>query len=182
MKTEKKYSLMIWAIVLLAVMNISTLATILYHKYESDITETVSGPKQLETDSEKFRGRYFRDQLNLNREQMEKFRRINPAFRPKARNITIELAQKRKQMLIEMAAEKSDTLILNALSDSIGQLHSNLKKITYKYYQEIKNICDKGQQQKLEQIFDEMFTNDTQMGYPGRGGQRGGQQGRRFNN
>lgn len=175
---------MIWAIVLLAVMNISTLATILYHKYESDITETVSvsGPKQLETDSEKFSGRYFRDQLNLNREQMDKFRKINPTFRPEARNITIELAQKRKQMLIEMTAEKSDTLILTALSDSIGQLHSDLKKITYKYYLEIKGICDPEQQRKLEQIFGEMFTNDTQMGYPGRGRQRGGQQGRRFNN
>jgi Spy/CpxP family protein refolding chaperone len=184
MKTENKYSLMIWAIAILAIMNISTLMTLLYHKYQSDTTETISAsdPKQLETDSEKFSGRYFRDQLNLSREQMDKFREINPAFRPKARDITIELATRRKQMLIEMAATKSDTIRLNALSDSIGQLHSNLKKITYQYYLEIKNICDPEQQLKLEQIFGEMFNKDSQMGYPGRGRQRGMQQGRRFNN
>jgi len=184
MKTGNKFSLMIWAIVILAVMNVSTLVTIMYHKYQSDKIETISGsdPKQLETDSEKFSGRFFRDQLNLNREQMDKFKKINPVFRPKARDITIELAEKRKQMLIEMAADKSDTTRLNAISDSIGQLHSNLKKITYKYYLQIKGICDPEQQRKLEQIFGEMFTNDSQLGYPGKGGQRGWQQGRRFNN
>ncbi|MCX6236859.1 MAG: periplasmic heavy metal sensor [Bacteroidia bacterium] len=184
MKTENKYTLMVWAIVILTVMNISTVATIVYHKYQSEKAETiaVSDQKQLETDSEKFSGRYFRDQLNLSREQMDKFKEINPVFRPKARDITIELAQKRKQMLIEMAAAKSDTARLNALSDSIGQLHSNLKKITYRYYLEIKSICDPEQQRKLEQIFGEMFTNDSQLGYPGKGGPRGGRQGKRFNN
>ena len=161
MKTENKDTLMVWAIVILAIMNISTVATIMYHKYKSGKVETiaVSDQKQLEANSEKFSGRYFRDQLNLNGEQMDKFKEINPVFRPKARSITIELAQKRKQMLIEMAAAKSDTLRLNALSDSIGQLHSNLKKITFQYYLEIKNICDPEQQQKLEQLFGESLVN-----------------------
>ena len=175
---------MVWAIVILAVMNISTLASIMYHKYQSEKTETisVSEQQQLEADSEKFSGRYFRDQLNLSSDQMDKFKEINPVFRPKARNITIELAEKRKQMLNEMSAEKSDTLRLNALSDSIGQLHSNLKIITYRYYMEIKSICNQEQQRKLEQLFGEMFANDSPMGYPGKGGQRGWQHGRRLNN
>ena len=175
---------MVWAIVILAVMNISTLATIMYHKYQSAKAETtsVSDQKRLEADSEKYSGRYFRDYLNLRSEQMDKFKEINPVFRPKARYITIELAGKRKQMLIEMAAAKSDTARLNALSDSIGQLHSDLKKITYRYYIEIKSICDPEQQKKLEQLFGEMFTNDSQLGNPGNGGPRGGGQGRRFNN
>lgn len=175
---------MAWAIVLLALMNISTIATIMYHKYLAGTTETnsVTDQKQLEADSEKFSGRYFRDQLDLNREQMEKFSRINPVFRPKARKITIELAEKRKQMLLEMAASKSDTLRLNALSDSIGRLHSDLKKVTYAYYLDLKTLCDQEQKSKLEQLFSEMFTNDAPMGYPGAGGQRGRQQGRRFNN
>ena len=85
-------------------------------------------------------------------------------------------------MLVEMSAVNSDTTRLNALSDSIGQLHSDLKKITYRYYLEIKGICSPDQQRKLEQIFGEMFTNDSQLGSPGSGGPRGRQQGRRFNN
>jgi hypothetical protein len=85
-------------------------------------------------------------------------------------------------MLIEMAAIKSDTSRLNMLSDSIGHLHSNLKKLTYGYYLDIKNICNPEQQKKLEQLFGEMFTNDAPMGFPGRGMHGGGQHGKRFNN
>jgi Spy/CpxP family protein refolding chaperone len=184
MKAENKHNLMVWAIVVLAVMNISTLATILYHQHQSGKSETgmLQDPKQLEANAGKFSGRYFRDQLNLTNEQMERFREINPVFRLQARDITIELAQKRKQMLVEMAALKSDTSRLNALSDSIGHLHCNLKKITYRYYLDIKKICNPEQQRKLEQLFGEMFTNDAPMGFPGKGGPRGWQQGKRLNN
>ena len=184
MKTENKYSMMVWAIVVLAVMNISTIVTIVYHKYQSEKVEVSLGDdkKQTEADLERFSGRYFRDELNMSNTQMEKFKEINPVFRPKARNITIELAEKRKQMLAEMAAIKSDTSRLNALSDSIGQLHSELKKITYRYYMEIKSICNSEQQKKLEQIFGEMFTNDAPLGSSGKGGPRGWQHGKRFSN
>ena len=170
--------MMAWAIVILAVMNISTIATVMYHKYQPEKILTVTSQKQLEVDSEKFSGRYFRDKLNLNIDQMVKFRTMNPVFRPQARDITMELAKKRKQMLVEMAASVSDTAKLNALSDSIGQLHSDLKKVTYKYYIEIKNICDTTQQRKLEELFNEMFTNDSQLGFSPMGGPRGMQQGR----
>ena len=184
MKAENKHSLMVWAIVILAVMNISTGITIAYHQRQSKKMEMnpATDQKQLEANSEKFSGRYFRDQLNLNNEQMDKFREMNPIFRPKARDITIELVHKRKQMLFEMAAVKSDTSRLNALSDSIGILHRNLKIITYRYYLDIKGICDLEQQKKLEQLFGDMFTNDAPMGFPGKGGPRGGLQGKRFNN
>jgi Spy/CpxP family protein refolding chaperone len=183
MKAENKHSLMIWAIVVLAVMNISTLATILYHTYQSK--ELIANQTQLEVDTEKFSGRYFRDHLNLNSEQMDQFREFNRPFRQEARNITIELAQKRKEMIEEMAVSNSDTIRLNMLSDSIGKLHSSLKKLTYNYYLSLKNICDKEQQVKLEMLFREMFINDVPMGFPGggmhRGMHQGRQQGKRFN-
>jgi len=184
MKAENKNSKLVWAIVVLAVMNVSTILTVVYHKVKSNQTEVAqsSDTKQLEADAEKFSGRYFRDQLNLSSDQMEKFKVINPTFRPKARNITIELANKRKEMLAEMAALKSDTSRLNALSDSIGRLHSDLKKISYKYYLGIKSICDQEQQRKLEQIFSEMFSTDATMGSSGKGGPKGWQGGRRFSN
>lgn len=183
MKTENKYSLLIWAIVVLAIMNVSTIITVLYHKYQSDkVVNSTVDAKQVEIDSERFSGRYFRDELNMSNAQMEKFKVINPAFRPKARFITIELAAKRKQMLVEMAAAKSDTSRLNALSDSIGELHSELKKITYRYYLEMKEICNPEQQVRLEKIFGEMFSNDAPLGSSGKGGPRGWQGGRQFGN
>lgn len=183
MKAENKNSLMGWAVVILAVMNLSMVITVLYSKYQTGKIDAGSGTslKQTELDSEKYSGRYFRDQLNLSDEQMEKFKEINPVFRPKARSITLELAEKRRLMFSEMTTARSDTSKLNALCDSIGHLHSNLKKITYWYYLELKSICSPQQQSKLEQVFGEMFNNDVSLG-SGKGNQRGWQGGRRFNN
>jgi len=184
MKLENKYSVMFWAIVVLAVMNITTILTVVYSRYQAVESVALVGTseQQTEEEAEKFSGRYFRDQLNLSSEQMQQFKEINPVFRPKARSITIELAEKRRMMLVEMAAAKSDTARLNELSDSIGQLHSDLKRFTYQYYLEIKAICDQEQQKKLVQIFGEMFATDSPLGSSGKGGQRGWQQGRRFSN
>lgn len=172
MKSENKRNWMIWAIVVLAVLNVSTFITIWYHKHQPAATGIFPSKEQrrLETDAEKFSGRYFRDKLNLDAAQMDKFREFNPVFRQKAGNITAQLIDKRKQMLMLMASDNSDTNRLNALSDSIGNLHSNLKKITYKYYLDIKAICSREQQKQLEQLFKEMFTNDIPMSYPGKGG------------
>jgi hypothetical protein len=155
-----------------------------YHQRQSGKSEagTAFDPKQPEVNAEQFSGRYYRDYLSFNDEQMEKFRKINPLFRPKVRDITVQLAMKRKQMLREMSAVKSDTFLLSALSDSIGYLHSDLKKLTYRYYLEIKGICDPEQQKKLEQMFGEAFSNDASTGAPGRGAQRGRQHGRQYDN
>lgn len=181
MNTENKRSWMVWAIVALVIMNLSTLATILYHQYQSTKPDTIArNERQLETSTEKFSGRYFRDKLDLDNDQMDKFREFNPVFRQQARAITLDLANKRRQMLIEMTASHSDTGKLNALSDSIGQLHSDLKKITYRYYLDLKNICNTEQDKQLEQLFGIMFTNDSAMGFPGKGRQ-GGKHGKRMN-
>jgi hypothetical protein len=83
------------------------------------------------------------------------------------------LAEKRHAMLIEMAEENSDKNRLNLLSDSIGYLHASLKKVTYMYYLNFKNICNQEQQQKLEQLFGDMFNSDTQMIQNGKAGQGG---------
>jgi Tfp pilus assembly protein PilE len=181
MKSENKHTLMVWAIVVLAVMNFSTLATIVYHHYQTGKTEIsqITNQSQMGADSQKFSGRYFRDQLGFSNDQMNKFREFNPTFRQQAHAITIEMAEKRKQMLFEMAADKTDTSKLAILSDSIGMLHSRLKKITFGYYLNIKNMCNTDQQKKLEQLFAEMFTNDAPMGFPGRNGPKGWQQGKK---
>lgn len=171
MKPQNKQSLLIWSVVILVVLNVSTLATIAYHKFrENEPAGSCAMPQgQLEADAEKFSGRYFHNQLGFSADQMDRFREFNPVFRQQARAVTLELSAKRKQMLDAMASNNVDTVQLNALSDSIGYLHSHLKKLTYKYYLDMKSICTPEQQQKLEQLFKDMFTNDQPMSFPGRG-------------
>jgi Spy/CpxP family protein refolding chaperone len=176
MNSEKKIKVLAWAVLFLAVMNGSMLVTIFYHVYQTNQEERLAAKplNGIEADAEKFSGRYFRDQLNLDPTQMVQFRNVNRAFRQQARSILIQLEEKRKQMLDEMSKPQSDTVLLNRLSDEIGQLHRSLKQVTFRYYLGIKQECNASQQVKLHQLFQEIFINDLPLNYPANGAQRGG--------
>jgi hypothetical protein len=184
MRTENKKRWMILAIVILAAMNVAMVVTVLYNRHR--VAEVLNVQQNRENEivnpSIRFSGRYFRDQLGLSRAQMSDFSRFNPEFRQRAREINIRLAELRQQMLNELSADGSNTTILNALADSLGYLHADLKKLTYGYYLDLKNICDKQQQEKLELMFRDMFATDIQAGPNGMRGQRRRGRGGRFIN
>jgi Spy/CpxP family protein refolding chaperone len=183
MQKENKNVLLIWIIVILAVLNISTLVTIGIHVYQTrQAQKTATSIKQTETDAEKFSGRYFRDQLELTPDQMDKFRNFNRTFRQEARAITIDLSGKRKQMFEEMNKAAPDTTELIRLSQEIGDLHKQLKLFTFRYYLSIKEISTETQQQKLTMLFKDLFINDLQLNYPGKGNPKGKQHRKMFNN
>ncbi|HBE42091.1 MAG TPA: hypothetical protein DDW27_12955 [Bacteroidales bacterium] len=184
MKTVRNNRWMIWAILILAVMNITTLITLLVHRSHSPEEIKAASFLQAGADnaSMRYSGRYFREQLSLNRDQMKRFSEFNPEFRNNVRNINLKLIKIRHQMIREMASETSDTEKLNILSDSVGHLHADLKKLTYKYFMDFKKICNREQQEKLEQMFGEMFAGDNQPGPNMQRGPYGRGYGRRFNN
>jgi uncharacterized membrane protein len=184
MKPENRTRMMIWAIVVLAVLNITTILTIIYHRHEPEPESTVpvSGTTGEEISSVRFSGRFFRDELVLNAEQMNRFREFNPAFRQRVRDINLELNDLRRLMLEEMSSPYSDSARLNSLADSVGYLHADLKKRTYRYYMNFKDICNEEQKEKLDRMFGEMFAADVQTGRYGPGGPYGRGRGRQFVN
>jgi hypothetical protein len=177
MKTKEKNSWMVWAIVALALLNITTVGTILLNRNKlNESRQTVfSAQSNIELGNAKFSGRYFREKLNLDRNQMRRFAEFNQGFRQSAMNINVDLVSHRNEMFKEMSARNCDTFKLNSLSDSIGILHSRLKRETYRYYLDLKEICDDQQDVLLDQLFMEMFTDDSVIGTHGRA-YRGGQQ------
>jgi hypothetical protein len=179
MKAENKNRWMVWAIAALALLNITTLITVVYHKNQVIEKEAVTTDDSVKSENASvlYSGRYFREELNLSEEQMNKFSQFNPEFRQEVRAINLKLADKRHEMLVEMAEKNSNKNRLNLLSDSIGYLHANLKKVTYMYYLNFKSICNQEQQKKLELLFSKMFSNDIQMIQNGRGGPGGRRQG-----
>ena len=167
---------MAWAIVVLVVLNVSTLATILYHvhvRQDSSAVGQTSNAPALEADTEKYTGRYFKDELGFDGDQMAEFRTFNHSFRMQARALTIGLAQKRAEMLEVMNKANADTMQLNKLSFEIGQMHCTLKVLTYKYYLNLKRTCKPEHQQKLYTIFKTMFQTDARMSFPGGKGMNG---------
>ncbi len=163
--------ILIYAVIFLAVLNVATFISIGIHVYQSK-TELPQASSEAIKTTQNFNGKYFKDQLKLSPDQMNQFRVINEKFRSNARRINNELNILRAEMLDKMKITSDETNELIAIADSVGSLHSELKKYTYQYYLDIKSICTEKQTNELNKIFESFFAgNET---HKGRGDQRQG--------
>ena len=169
------------ALLFLLVLNLATFGTIAYHQFQSKKDRQNLNSQENYGDKRAFSGYYFREKLDLSSEQMLVFKDLNALFRSNARQINQELGRTRQQMMRAMQQTPADTLLLLELSAYVGELHTNLKEETFRYYLGIKNICDSSQQTALNQLFGAFFINENQSNTPGKGPQQN-RFGRRKNN
>ena len=145
-------------IIFLGLLNLSTIGTIVYHL-------KFGGDEQKETEVEQIDvpdthlGRFFRQQLGLTHQQHIKFRQYRRQFHKKANMVTEQLQEKRNEFMEELGKKHSDTKKLHELSQEIGDLHAELKHLTFEYYLQMKSICNEEQQKKLYSIFWSMMNS-----------------------
>ena len=83
--------------VLLVVMNISTIASVIYHNYqEQKLVE-----ESIIIDGQNINGRFVRDKLGFDNEQLDAFREANHGFRPIARQVIFQIDSLKEQMFTE---------------------------------------------------------------------------------
>jgi len=153
-----KTKLLTWAVILLVVLNITTISTILYHNYsESANSKTVVVSTE---GSNMLNGRFFRQTLGFNQTKMNVFREANQEFRPKANGIILQIDSLKNEMFIELKKTKSDTVKLNNLSIETGTLHAELKRETNRFYLKIKTVCTSKQLEQLQTTFTPLFQRE----------------------
>lgn len=162
-----KVKILWWAVGLLLVLNITTIATILYHTTGSDEQEILI----IEPGAEPLNGHYFRRNLGFNSDQMEVYRTANRTFRSRATQIVADIESNKEQMFTLLNPVNSDTIAIREVSATIGNLHKELKDATATFYLTIKACCTDQQQIELRKIFTPLFVNPTSAS--GRGYGRG---------
>lgn len=156
----RKTQLLTWLVILLLVLNAVTIGTIIYHqrqekKAATDISiGTYAGTNPLN-------GRFFRQEMGFNSQQMDIFRELNQSFRPASMEITFRIDSLKEVMYNQLIRLKSDSILLQQLSDDIGVLHSQLKKETVLFYIRLKEICDPDQQKQLAEVFKPLFISEN---------------------
>ena len=163
----KKYnkSILIWIIVILAAVNISTIGTIVYRVYFQRNTIQNNNSVQIDIPDSHL-GRFLRDELNLNYKQHQQFRDFRQKFHQQANILTNKMQVKRNELMTELGKENSDTIYLQTLAREIGNLHTELKQLTFEYYLEMKNVCTPEQKEKLFQIFLAMTNQKAEINMP----------------
>ena len=153
-----KHTILIWTVVTLLILNMSTIATILYHNYQEKIEK-----QDIILDNEgqnPLNGRYFRQTLGFTNSQMKVFREVNHEFRPNANNIIIKIDSLKSEMFAEIKNPVSDTVKLNTLALETGHLHAELKRETNRFYLKIKAVCTPEQLEKLQEALSPLFRNE----------------------
>ena len=156
---NKTNKIWIGIVVLLVVLNLTTIGTILYHNYREngdDIAISLSGDGQ-----NRISGRYFRHTLGFNDDQMEAFRKANREFQPAAARLIFSIDSLKMEMFNELNKNRPDTVKLNYLSEQLGKHHAELKKITNSFYLKMKQVCDSSQCVVLQETFLPLYYNET---------------------
>lgn len=181
----KNYRLLIGLIMFLAVTNIATVLTVVRHirnnSGEAGTEQQVEGkqggsPVDL-PDTQ--RTLFFTNELKLDVDQQAAFRKVNWDYSRQTKEISSAMSLLREQLLRALDQTEPDTVLLNALSDQIGQKHTELKKLTITYYLGLKSICNVDQKKALYEMFQKLLSPESNVNVPGGRMQgRGPQQGR----
>lgn len=168
MVTRNTYRILIWVIVILVATNLSMGLSFWYHKQQDKKAANAAMEEQIELPSEQ-RARFFRDQLNLNQNQVEAFRELNREYNRSARRESDELEELRLVMVEEMGKSSPSQERLDSIVKEVGGHHSELKEITMDYYLKMKAVCDSTQQEKLKEIFMTVSKSNEEDNLPQRG-------------
>lgn len=170
MALRNKYSILIWVIVILIATNFSMGFSFLYHKQQDKKLLEQTEQEAIELPAQQ-RTRFFREQLNLEPQQMETFRELNRNFNRTAWQINHQLESLRMEMVREMGTENPDKQRLENISEEIGAFHTQIKNETIDYYLAMKEVCSAEQQDKLNEIFVSVLKGNEDVRLPQRGRQ-----------
>ncbi len=157
MKNNNK--ILIWIIALLAVLNLTIIGSIFYHKAKEK--EKSAAVVLDQTGRNPLNGKYFRNTLGFDEEQMEVFRSANREFRSNANTLLLEMDSLKSALYIELNKNQPDSVKLNQLSDEIGKDHASLKKTTNQFYLKMLAISNPEQKEQLQNTFKILYEDKT---------------------
>jgi hypothetical protein len=166
MVKSNTYRTLVWIIVILLATNLSMGISFLYHKQQDHKQEEQVEEAVVEIPAQQ-RTRFFRDELGLNYDQVEKFRELNREFNRTAWNISHNLERLRTEMVLEMGKNEPNQKKLEAITAEIGERHTELKKVTIDYYLKMKAECNDEQKEKLNETFMSMLKKNEDVKLPG---------------
>ncbi len=170
---QNTYRTLIWVIVVLLATNLSMGISFLYHKQQDKKQAEQAQENAIEMPAQQ-RTKFFREQLNLNSEQVDKFRDWNREFNRTGWEITHQLENLRVEMVTELGKVTPDEKKLETISKDIGELHTRLKQVTIDYYLKMKAECNAEQKEKLNGIFMSMLKKNEDVKLPAGGYGRNG--------
>jgi Spy/CpxP family protein refolding chaperone len=154
-----KNNVLLWVIIVLLIIVLSAIGTMQINmSRDRKIMERQMKPRFFKNEN------FLRKELNLNEEQVKKFKAINEKQEGFRKQIMEEMREERHKIDSQLTSGNPDTAGLNEIISRITTLQKEMIKEHIQTYLELKKICNAEQQDKLTERFKQML-----MEGPGRG-------------
>lgn len=161
---QNSNKILILIIAVLAATNIATIVTVYYSNDKPDkniVTTRFDNTRCNEKNRSE--DRFMKQQLNLTPEQAHEFRRLRNEVHTLFRQKNEAIMFNRRLLYAELAQEQVNYVVLDSLSDVIGRLHSEIKKLSVEHYIGMRKVCNQEQRVKLYEMFKRRFEEENNM-------------------
>ncbi len=146
-----KKRLVFWGIILLVVMNLSSLATVWWQKHMRP------GPPPGGMDEPRRARHILKKELGLTDSQSKQFERIQHQHRRNSEEIHENMKNLKHDLFAQLAVDSIDEDKIEQLTLKIGQAQSELEVLTFRHFLELKNLCNDEQQKRLSSLISELL-------------------------
>jgi hypothetical protein len=148
----KEKKLAFWAIILLVLLNISTLTMIWIHRPP----RPELSPIQLR----KFIPDFVVNELKLDEKQAKAFETAEKNQKIKINVQTDSLRYYKKELFSQCFDNPTDTVKINGICNKIGEIAIKIDILTFNHINELKSICNEEQQKILKEFIKDMASAD----------------------
>jgi len=142
--TKKHFGIIIGIIGLLLICNIATLSILLSNNHHSHKHERRSKC-------------FLKSELNLSAEQCVAFDSIKKKHKHKAKKLDRKLKSYQHNMILLVSTDNIDTNAVKETQQMIIGMQDSLLQTTICQYKEYRNVLDSARQEKLKNIYLEIF-------------------------
>lgn len=150
-----KKRLAFWGIVLLVIMNVSSLATVWWqqHRLPGPPRDRGRGPVRVL--------QFMKKKLGLTETQVKQFAQLQREHFQQARAIQGAILDLKHEFLGELSASSPDEAKVERLAEEIGRKQTELEKLTFYHFLDLKNVCTPEQQIELNTVFGNLLRKMT---------------------
>ena len=116
-------------------------------------------------------GRFMEKEIGFDEAQMQEFEFLRREFRAQLTPLHQELRNLNGTLIEEATSENPDTLKCKRISREIGDIHTEIKLVTYRHMMQVAKIASDEQMNKLDAFYLRVFHNDGNQPWKHRDGQ-----------
>jgi len=102
---------------------------------------------------------FIENELQLNSEQVKKVKEMRIEHFETASKLQDGIGELKKELFDELFFDDPNKIKANEIADRIGAKHTQLEKLAFNHFLEMKELCEIDQRKKLENLLNDFFKN-----------------------